>query len=178
MKEGSGSGTIPRTNGSGSGRPKNMWIRWIRIRIRNTAYVQCSGSVTFWDGSKSRYGNFKLSRSPGIDSKESKPPAYLAWRAVLYGNPIPTRFLAPIDCSKIPALIRILIRALEYESGSGSCSFHQWLSRFQQKRFFLKVFCLLLTVGTFTSIFKDDKSLRSHKTVEIKVFLNFSFAGW
>ncbi len=22
--------------GSGSGRPKNMWIRWIRIRIRNT----------------------------------------------------------------------------------------------------------------------------------------------
>jgi hypothetical protein len=24
--------------GSGSGRPKNMWIRWIRIRIRNTGY--------------------------------------------------------------------------------------------------------------------------------------------
>jgi hypothetical protein len=37
-----GSGSIPLTNGSGSGsrRPKNMWIRWIRnpirIRIRNT----------------------------------------------------------------------------------------------------------------------------------------------
>ncbi len=29
-----GSGSIPLTNGSGSGRPKNMWIRWIRIRIR------------------------------------------------------------------------------------------------------------------------------------------------
>ncbi len=27
-----GSGSIPLTNGSG--RPKNMWIRWIRIRIR------------------------------------------------------------------------------------------------------------------------------------------------
>jgi hypothetical protein len=32
MIEGSGSGSIPLTNGSGSGRPKNMWIR-----IRNTA---------------------------------------------------------------------------------------------------------------------------------------------
>ncbi len=30
--EGSGSGSIPII--SGSGRPKNMWIRWIRIRIR------------------------------------------------------------------------------------------------------------------------------------------------
>ncbi len=33
---GSGSGSIPLTSGSWSvsGRPKNMWIRWIRIRIR------------------------------------------------------------------------------------------------------------------------------------------------
>jgi hypothetical protein len=38
MIEGSGSGSIPLTSGSGSGsrRPKNTWIRWIRIRIRNT----------------------------------------------------------------------------------------------------------------------------------------------
>jgi hypothetical protein len=34
MIEGSGSGPIALTNGSGSRRPKNMWIRWIRIRIR------------------------------------------------------------------------------------------------------------------------------------------------
>jgi hypothetical protein len=48
MIEGSGSGvgtgseSIPLTNGSGSesSRPKNTWIRWIRIRIRNTA-VKC-----------------------------------------------------------------------------------------------------------------------------------------
>jgi hypothetical protein len=35
MIEGSGSGSITLTNGSGSGyrRAKNMWIRWIRIRI-------------------------------------------------------------------------------------------------------------------------------------------------
>ncbi len=36
MIEGSGSGAIPLTIGSGSGMPKNMWIRWVRIRIRNT----------------------------------------------------------------------------------------------------------------------------------------------
>jgi hypothetical protein len=35
MIEGSGAGSIPLTNGSGFGRPKNMWIR-IRIWIRNT----------------------------------------------------------------------------------------------------------------------------------------------
>ncbi len=27
-----GPGSIPPTNGSGSGRPKNIWIPWIRIR--------------------------------------------------------------------------------------------------------------------------------------------------
>jgi hypothetical protein len=36
--EGSGSGTIPLTSGSGSWMPKNMWIRLIRIRIRNTGW--------------------------------------------------------------------------------------------------------------------------------------------
>jgi hypothetical protein len=35
-----GSESIPLTSGAGSGRPKNMWIRWmrIRIRIRNTGF--------------------------------------------------------------------------------------------------------------------------------------------
>jgi hypothetical protein len=31
---------------------------------------------------------------------ESIPPAYVAWR---YDNPVPARFLTPVDCSKIPA---------------------------------------------------------------------------
>jgi hypothetical protein len=44
-----------------------------------------------------------LLRCPGIDSKESIPPAYVA------GGPVRkpyscSGFLAPIDCSKIPAL--------------------------------------------------------------------------
>jgi hypothetical protein len=34
-----------------------------------------------------------------------------------------------------------------------------------------KFFCIVLFEGTFISFFKDKKSKRSHKTVEIKVFL-------
>jgi hypothetical protein len=40
-----------------------------------------------------------------------------------------------------------------------------------KKRFKKKVFCIALFDGTFTSFFKDKKPKRSHKTVEIKVFL-------
>jgi hypothetical protein len=46
---------------------------------------------------------FKLLRSPRIYSKEPIPPGCVAWLAGQYDNPIPTRFLAPIDCLKIPA---------------------------------------------------------------------------
>ncbi len=34
-----GSGSVSLTNGSGSGRPKNIWILRIRIRTRNTAGI-------------------------------------------------------------------------------------------------------------------------------------------
>jgi hypothetical protein len=47
-------------------------------------------------------GIFKLLWSPGIDSRVSIPPAYVAWRAGTT-TPIPTRFLAPTDCLKISA---------------------------------------------------------------------------
>jgi hypothetical protein len=50
---------------------------------------------------------FKLLRNPGIDSK--KPIHSLAGR---YDNPIPSRFLGPIDCFKIPVLDHR--RLLEY----------------------------------------------------------------
>ena len=42
-----------------------------------------------------------------------------------------------------------------------------------KKQIYKKKFsCILLFEGTFTSFFKDKKSKRSHKTVEIKVFLS------
>jgi hypothetical protein len=39
------------------------------------------------------------------------------------------------------------------------------------QKIFFKFFCTLLFEGTFTSFFSGKKSKRSHKTVEIKVFL-------
>jgi hypothetical protein len=41
--------------------------------------------------------------------------------------------------------------------------------------FCLNFFSLLLFEGTFTSFFKDKKSKRSHKTVEIKVFFTIFY---
>ncbi len=47
-----GSGSIPLTSGSESWRPKNTWIRWIRIRIRirNTGVysLYTPGSCLMW----------------------------------------------------------------------------------------------------------------------------------
>ncbi len=74
----------------------------------------------------------------------------------------------------VNTLIRIRIcgsMPLTNGSGSGSFYFHHWPSRCQQKKnFFKKLFCIVLFEGTFTSFFKGNKSKRSHKTVEIKVF--------
>ncbi len=49
-------------------------------------------------------GIFKLLRSPGINFKESILLVYVCSLAGRYDNPIPIRFLAPIDSSKIPSL--------------------------------------------------------------------------
>ncbi len=49
-----------------------------------------------------REGSFKLLRSLGTDSKESIP-AGICSLAGRYDNPVSTRCLARIDCSKIPA---------------------------------------------------------------------------
>jgi hypothetical protein len=59
-------------------------------------------SRLYWITTGIRDGIFKLLRSPGIESEEPIPPAYVA-PAGRYDNPVPTRFLTPIDCSKILA---------------------------------------------------------------------------
>jgi hypothetical protein len=54
--------------------------------------------------SKYRARIYKLLRSPEIDSKESIPPAYVAWR-VGTTTVFLLSFLASIGCSKVPARI-------------------------------------------------------------------------
>jgi hypothetical protein len=56
-------------------------------------------SIKKWDWRKDHDSGrcVKLLRSPGIDS------ASLCFLAGRYDNPIPTRFLAPLAFSKIPA---------------------------------------------------------------------------
>jgi hypothetical protein len=46
--EGSGAGSIPLTSGSGSWRPKNMWIRWIYFsKIKSQKELQNSMNQGF-----------------------------------------------------------------------------------------------------------------------------------
>ncbi len=69
--------SIPLTSGSGSGRPKNMWIRWIRIRFRNTGilYIPQSDSSTTALAGNGLYDwyhyricqSFKLGLQPGLE---------------------------------------------------------------------------------------------------------------
>jgi hypothetical protein len=63
----------------------------------------------------------KLLKSPRIDSKESLPPVYGMYGSLAgrYDNPIPTRFLAPTDCLKIPAQARYAGRIGSLESIPG-----------------------------------------------------------
>jgi hypothetical protein len=69
-------------------------------------------------------------------------------------------------------LVGIRIRE-SVTNGSGSCCFLHRHSRRQPKTTFSKFFCLFLFEGKFTSFFKNKKSSRSHKTVDIKVLLLF-----
>jgi len=73
----------------------------------NSAYFrnrQDGSEKTNWIEVKRTEAVFlKLLWSPGINSKELIAPAYAL--AGLYNNPIPARFLDPIDCSKVPALL-------------------------------------------------------------------------
>jgi hypothetical protein len=82
---------------------KNRDIKFLSFQI----YQHLSAFVFVPSVSYSREGIFKL-LSLGVDSKELIPPAYVD--LCQYDNPIPTRFLAPIECTKIPALTFVLYR--------------------------------------------------------------------
>jgi hypothetical protein len=75
--------------------------------------------------------------------------------------------------------IRILrsVPTEDYGSGSryGNCSFRQCFQDANKDMFYFPSSFLLITFCRFIfiSLQKDNKSLGSHKTVEIKIFLNF-----
>ena len=77
-----------------------------KIQVQRTRLIPQLGKIeakkTNWIKVKQTEAVFlKFLWSPEIDSKELIPPAYaLAGR---YNNSIPARFLAPLDCSKVPA---------------------------------------------------------------------------
>jgi hypothetical protein len=80
MIEGSGAGSIPLTSGSGSGRPKNMWIQWIRIPILNTEdrneFMHRAGIFKKSMGARHRVG---------IGFLYPVPPGYTGWRNSFLG---------------------------------------------------------------------------------------------
>ncbi len=74
----------------------------------------------------------------------------------------------------IRRLVQIRVRIsrsvpLDYGSKSRFCSFLRVALKIPTK----KSFFLLINYCRYTSVFIDNKSLRRHKTVEIKIFLNF-----
>ncbi len=73
MLEGSGSGSLTLTNGSGSRRPKNIWI--LRIRIRNTA---ANTEIQYLDGVR-----LNLSQLPLLVQGCSRIPQLLVIRTFL-----------------------------------------------------------------------------------------------
>jgi hypothetical protein len=93
---GFGSGSIPRvTSKSGSGRPKNMWIRWIRIRIRirNTAFFQVSeSSCSTCSHSACHHPGLPISNSAGLPAVQH-PIFLLALKYSVYRFHILPSFL-------------------------------------------------------------------------------------
>jgi hypothetical protein len=74
-----GSGSIPLTSGFGSGswRPKNTWIRWIRIRIRirntasNSRNLLRISTVQLMHTVKEKVGNLIENHTPSLSFKKS-----------------------------------------------------------------------------------------------------------
>jgi hypothetical protein len=79
-----------------------------------TAATETTGELQISNPQILRAGIFKLLWSPGIHFS-------LFGLADRYVNPIPTRFLAPIDCLKIPAQMLIIKIEIRYRRQWEGC---------------------------------------------------------
>ncbi len=80
-------------------------------------------------------------------------------------------FLSNPDAKLFDKPLNSVADPWHFGTGSGSCYFRQWPSRWH------KFFCLLLSEGAFTSYSKIKSHEKSRETVGIKVFLTI-FAWW
>jgi hypothetical protein len=136
----SGSGSIPLTSGSesGSGRPKNMWIRWIRIRllIRNTGSnihhsslcksLILHAKINAWH----RQVHCPIVRFDVKDADRSGPPSYSENVLVVDGVPLQAQYGAPAHT--VHSLYRLntgtaQVQADGYLQGSYSTGTGRWL---------------------------------------------------
>jgi hypothetical protein len=97
MIEGSGSGSIPLTNESGSMRPKNMWIRWIRYAAHLACLLSCYWSRSgcrSWRGRRTRSScrlpslRIRSRASPGA-SRKSVRIMFLTVLRIRIRDPVP-----------------------------------------------------------------------------------------
>ncbi len=92
-------------------------------------------------------------------------------------NELPWRLAIEKKGSKMYKRSRQCSGSVLFRYGSGSrsltCTTGLWIRKQLFPSVTFKFCCLFFTKGTFTSVFKNNKSLRSHKTIEIKVFRNF-----
>ncbi len=102
-RPGSQWGRVPRKLECTSFEESHLWWKQLRVLIEKKEFKKKSLPINLihsfiLKGTWARI--FKLLRSPRIDSNSAK---LCRNRVVVYDNPIPTRFLAPIDCLKIRA---------------------------------------------------------------------------
>ncbi len=99
-------GSMPLTNGSGSGWPKNMWIRWIQNTDKNSDLNVVPSSLVLGTPPKS------MSMMPRLTSSLPCTVGNMLWIRLLY------RLLS---CTEKRALFTICFKALQYISEMRCC---------------------------------------------------------
>jgi hypothetical protein len=128
MIEGSGSGSILLTSESGSGRPKNMWIR---LRIRNTALNYSSVCVHFFLQKDTKNTKYQLGKLIYSCMEEQGNPCMPEGGLMSNGSGRGRRLRQPQPCEycglrgralcsrcKVKSEIILLATSLDFRSGN------------------------------------------------------------
>ncbi len=93
-------------------------------------------STTFFFTNRRKLRRYFLTFKEPRNRRKGNDSASLCSLAGRYDNPVPTRFLAPVDCSKIPALSRHEKRRVRVacREGAGRRLGHQWHALRQRRQ--------------------------------------------